>query len=91
MSETKTKWHWLCKGEPPPNNSREVLLAVKYDEIPIQAYYKSLNKQWYGSKILPDSMNNVDVFDGKIISDNTIPGYFQAWCELPEMPPTFHE
>ena len=61
MSETKTKWHWLCKGEAPPNNNREVLLAIIYNDFPIQAYYKS--GRWFGSRELTDYMEDIDSAD----------------------------
>ncbi len=88
MSETKTKWHWLCKGEAPPNNNREVLLAIIYNDFPIQAYYKS--GRWFGSRELTDYMEDIDV-NNREIADKSIENYFQAWCELPEMPPTFND
>ena len=71
-------WHYLPEM---PEIKKEVLVAIKYDDIPVQAYWDG--KQWKGSFAVRDNMR-----DGYVNDENfsDIWNWIYAWCELPSMP-----
>ena len=70
MNETTTTWHHLPEL---PDTDREVLVAYKWNKVPVQAYCK--NGHWWGSVEVRDNENSA--LDTE---------YLVAWCELPEVP-----
>jgi len=73
-----TKWTFL--PELPPVQ-KEVLVAIKYGETPIQAYWDG--KSWVGSFDVRDNMNDGFVGDPSL---GSMSKYVYAWTELPEVP-----
>jgi hypothetical protein len=63
-----------------PNDNRDVLVAYKYDKLPIQACWDGY--QWHGSRIVQDYMKQGCANDSVLIVQNKI----YAWCELPKVP-----
>ena len=47
MSKQKLNWHFIPEL---PKNDKEVLIAIQFDEFPIQGYYKY--GKWKGSFLL---------------------------------------
>lgn len=77
----ENKWIFLPEV---PDNDREVLVASKYGDRPVQAYLSlSVKRAWCGSREVRDSMR-----DG-FVSDSELTGteFIYAWRELPKMPP----
>jgi len=77
METSTIKWHFLPEL---PKNTDEVLIAVQYDDMPIQGYYSK--GKWKGSVKVTEQMN-----DG-YVNDNTFSGteFIYAWAEMPKMP-----
>lgn len=75
---TVSGWHFLPVM---PEIKKEVLVAIKYDDIPVQAYWDG--KQWRGSFAVRDNMR-----DGYVNDENFTDTWkwIYAWCELPSMP-----
>jgi len=71
-------WHFLPEM---PKNGQEVLVAIKYDEYPIQAYWNGTC--WKASFGVRDNMKDSYVNDERLSTEEWI----YAWCELPPMPP----
>ena len=72
-------WHYLPEM---PEINQEVLIAVKYDDEPIQGYWTG--KIWKGSSTVRDNMADGHVRDE---SYKHIQNWIYAWIELPKMPP----
>jgi hypothetical protein len=64
-----------------PEPKKEVLIAIKYEDIPVQGYWDG--KQWNGSFIVRDNMVDGFVHDQ---SFRNVASWIYAWCELPELP-----
>jgi len=77
MNETTTTWHLLPEV---PDTDREVLVAFKWDKVPVQAYLNK-NGKWYGSSQVREQMK-----DGYVQDDRLNTEYMVAWCEVPEIP-----
>lgn len=82
MSDINTitySWHFLPIV---PEINKEVLVAIKYDDDPVQALWTG--KEWKGSQLVRDNMS-----DGFVHNDSFkhIQEYIYAWCELPKLPP----
>jgi len=71
------KWIYLPQY---PERWLEVLIAIKYADMPIQAFWDGT--QWRGSCEVRDWMNDGYCDDSTILSEHVI----YAWCELPKMP-----
>lgn len=73
------KWHFLPEL---PETGREVLVAIKYDPQPVQAYFNG--REWKGSRLVRENMS-----DGCVIDDSFkhIQEWIYAWTELPIIPP----
>ena len=71
-------WHFLPEM---PEIKKEVLVAIKYDDIPVQAYWDG--KDWNGSFVVRDNMRDGYVNDESFIN---VCEWIYAWCELPSMP-----
>ena len=71
-------WHYLPEM---PEIKKEVLVAIKYDDIPVQAYWDG--KQWKGSFVVRDNMRDGYVNDE---SFSNVWQWIYAWCDLPSMP-----
>ncbi|MCC6256221.1 MAG: hypothetical protein IT276_14990 [Ignavibacteriaceae bacterium] len=63
-------WHYLPEM---PEINKEVLVAVKYDNEPVQAFWTG--KEWKGSFLVRDE------------SYKHIQEWIYAWVELPKVPP----
>ena len=72
-------WHFLPDL---PEVNKEVLVAVKYDEEPVQAFWTG--KEWKGSFLVRDNMADGFVRDE---SFKHIQEWIYAWMELPKIPP----
>lgn len=75
------KWNFLPDM---PEQYKDVLVAMKYEKYPIQAYWDG--SYWKVSFTVRDSMNDIDVNNARLYSQELI----YAWCELPEMPPILY-
>jgi len=75
----KTKWHFLPAL---PEVNKEVLVAMKYEEYSIQAYWTG--KEWKGSFLVRDSMNDGTVEDPTLSNSREL---IYAWTDLPQVPP----
>ena len=73
-----TQWHYLPEL---PEINKEVLVAIKYDTEPVQAYWTG--KIWKGSFLVRDNMIDGYVANEKLSTDEWI----YAWTELPQVPP----
>ena len=72
-------WHFLPEM---PEINKEVLVAVKYDNEPVQAFWTG--KEWKGSFLVRDNMADGFVRDE---SYKHIQEWIYAWAELPKVPP----
>jgi predicted ATP-grasp superfamily ATP-dependent carboligase len=72
-------WHFLPEM---PEINKEVLVAVKYDNEPVQAFWTG--KEWKGSFLVRDNMVDGFVRDE---SYKHIQEWIYAWFELPLVPP----
>jgi hypothetical protein len=72
-------WHFLPEM---PEVNKEVLVAIKYDNEPVQAYWTG--KEWKGSLLVRDNM--VDGYVGNE-SFKHFQEWIYAWIELPQVPP----
>ena len=72
-------WHFLPEM---PEVNKEVLVAIKYDNEPVQAYWTG--KEWKGSSLVRDNM--VDGYVGDE-SFKHVQEWLYAWIELPQVPP----
>ena len=72
-------WHFLPEM---PEINKEVLVAVKYDNEPVQAFWTG--KEWKGSFLVRDNMADGFVRDE---SYKHIQEWIYAWMELPQVPP----
>lgn len=72
-------WHFLPEM---PEINKEVLVAVKYDNEPVQAFWTG--KEWKGSFLVRDNMADGFVRDE---SYKHIQEWIYAWVELPKVPP----
>ena len=81
--ENKTiEWHFLPEM---PTIRKEVLVAMKYEEDPIQAFWDG--KEWRVAFIVRDNMSDGFVHDS---SYKHIQEWIYAWMELPQVPPIPH-
>jgi hypothetical protein len=73
-------WH-ILPGQM-PEIKMEVLVAIKYDNEPVQAYWDG--REWQGSFLVRDNMSDGYVNDA---SFKHIQEWIYAWIELPNVPP----
>lgn len=77
------KWNFLPKL---PNHDNDILIAIKYTQVPIQGYYLKNNREkhrWQVSYQVTDEMCDGFCHDRTIAA----PELVYAWAELPKLPP----
>lgn len=76
---------WISIKERYPKSQQEVLVAIEYNEIPIQAYWDSKFEVWRGSAEVRDWMKDGYVNDSNL-NLGGIGAEITHWMPLPETP-----
>jgi hypothetical protein len=79
MEQYDNRDKWISVKNP-PKEFEEVLIAYKYNSVPVQAYLK--NGIWMGSDEVTEYILDVFTNDRKLICQEDI----YAWTELPNPP-----
>lgn len=77
------QFEWISVNDSMPEEHKEVLVAVQYSEVPLQAYWSG--KEWIGSRFVRDCMADGDCRDARFA--DWLQQLIYAWTELPKLPP----
>ena len=76
---------WISVNEYLPENGKEVLLAITFNTVPVQAF--RLDDKWFGSSAVKQEMKDGYCENSEIENHSWAP--ITHWCELPKMPTTY--
>lgn len=73
---------WISINEGYPENAGEVLIAIKYNSIPVQGYWSKTRNKWFGSMEVRENMIQCYADDPELQAQE----FITHWQPLPEPP-----